>query len=48
MRDSLSIVDDILVKGEAIVIPSELRAFIKKRLHIHSMKNQIYVSVMTT
>ena len=33
MRDSLSIVDDILVKGEAIVIPSELRASIKKRLH---------------
>ena len=33
MRDSLSIVDGILVKGEAIVIPSELRASIKKRLH---------------
>ena len=33
MRDSLSIVDDILVKGEAIVIPSELRASIKKRFH---------------
>ena len=33
MRDSLSIVDGILVKGEAIVIPSELRASITKRLH---------------
>ena len=33
MRDSLSIVDGILVKGEATVIPSELRASIKKRLH---------------
>ena len=33
MRDSLSIVDGILVKGEAIVISSELRASIKKRLH---------------
>ena len=28
MRDSLSIVDGILVKEEAIVIPSELRASI--------------------
>ena len=33
MRDSLSIVDGILVKREAIVITSQLRAFIKKRLH---------------
>ena len=33
MRDSLSIVDGILVKGEAIAIPSDLRASIKKRLH---------------
>ena len=33
MRDTLSVVDGILVKGEAIVIPSELRASIKKRLH---------------
>ena len=28
-----SIVDDILAKGNAIVIPSQLRASIKKRLH---------------
>ena len=33
IRDSLSIVDRILVKGEAIVSPSEPRASIKKRLH---------------
>ena len=33
MRYSLSIVDSIVVKGEAIVIPSELRASIKKILH---------------
>ena len=33
MRDSLSIVDGISVKGEAIVIPSELRASINKTLH---------------
>ena len=30
---TLSIVNDILVKGDAIVIPSQLRASIKKRLH---------------
>ena len=33
VRDSLSVIDGILVKGEAVVIPSELRASIKKRLH---------------
>ena len=33
MRGTLSVVDGILVKGEAIVIPSELRATIKKGLH---------------
>ena len=32
MRDSLSIVNGMLVKGEAIVIPSEVRASIKERL----------------
>ena len=34
MHDSLSIVESILIKGEVIVIPSELKTSIKKRLHI--------------
>ena len=33
VRDCLSVVDGILVKGEAVVIPSALRASIKRRLH---------------
>ncbi|XP_014675268.1 PREDICTED: uncharacterized protein K02A2.6-like [Priapulus caudatus] len=33
LRDSLSCVDGIIVKGEAIVIPSKLRPSIKARLH---------------
>ena len=33
LRDSLSVVDGILVKGETVVIPSELRSTIKRRLH---------------
>ena len=33
LRDSPSVMDGIVVKGEAVVIPSELRASIKKRLH---------------
>ena len=32
-RDCLSVVDGILVKGEAVVIPSALRESIKRRLH---------------
>lgn len=32
-RDSLSIVDGILVKGEAVVIPMALRPSVKRRLH---------------
>ena len=33
LRDSLIVVDGILVKGKAVVIPSELRSTIKRRLH---------------
>lgn len=33
VRDCLSVVDGILVKGEAVVIPSALRVSIKRRLH---------------
>ena len=33
VRDCLSVVDEILVKGEAVVIPMALRPSIKKRLH---------------
>ena len=33
VRDSLGVIHGILVKGEAVVIPSELRASIKKRVH---------------
>ena len=33
VRDCLNVVDGILVKGEAVVIPSVLRASIKGRLH---------------
>ncbi len=33
VRDCLSVVDGILVKGEAVVIPMALRPPIKRRLH---------------
>jgi transposase InsO family protein len=33
IRDSLAVADGILLRGEAVVIPYELRASIKKRLH---------------
>ena len=33
VRDSLSVVDGILVKGEAVVIPMAMRPSIKRRLH---------------
>ena len=33
VRDGLSVVDGILVKGEAVVIPRALRPSIKRRLH---------------
>jgi hypothetical protein len=33
MRDELSVVDGVIVKGEAIFIPKMLRAEMKSRLH---------------
>ena len=33
MRDELSVVDGVIVKGEAILIPKMLRAEMKSRLH---------------
>ena len=33
IRDTLTVVDGILLKGEAVIIPPALRASIKKRLH---------------
>ena len=33
VRDCLSVVDGILVKGEAVVVPMALRPSIKRRLH---------------
>ena len=33
IRDTLTVVDGILLKGEAVIIPTALRASIKKRLH---------------
>ena len=33
VRDCLSVVDGILVKGEAVEIPRPLRSSIKRRLH---------------
>jgi len=33
VRDELSVVDGVIVKGEAIFIPKMLRAEMKSRLH---------------
>ena len=45
VRDSLSVIDRVLVIGKAVVIPSALRVSIKRRLHIvHLCRDSMFPS----